>query len=253
MAFGFLKKKGSKCGELTLSDIILPGHVGIIMDGNGRWAKKRGLPRSAGHSAGAQNFRTITKYCSTIGIKHLTVYAFSTENWKRPKEEIDSLMNLFKSYLEEALRDFKDEDIVVRFIGDKTAFSPDLQALIKENEESSAHRTGMVLNLAMNYGGRDEIVRAARQIAREVQNGTTEIDKIDVQMVSDHLYTAGQPDPDLIIRPSGEYRISNFLLWQSAYAEYVILDDVLWPDFTKKMLDQALIEYAKRNRRFGGV
>lgn len=253
MAFGFLKKKGSKDGELTLSDIILPGHVGIIMDGNGRWAKKRGLPRSAGHSAGAQNFRTITKYCSTIGIKHLTVYAFSTENWKRPKEEIDSLMNLFKSYLEEALRDFKDEDIVVRFIGDKTAFSPDLQALIKENEESSAHRTGMVLNLAMNYGGRDEIVRAARQIAREVQNGTTEIDKIDVQMVSDHLYTAGQPDPDLIIRPSGEYRISNFLLWQSAYAEYVILDDVLWPDFTKKMLDQALIEYAKRNRRFGGV
>lgn len=253
MAFGFFKKKGSKDGELTLSDIILPGHVGIIMDGNGRWAKKRGLPRSAGHSAGAQNFRTITKYCSTIGIKHLTVYAFSTENWKRPKEEIDSLMNLFKSYLEEALRDFKDEDIVVRFIGDKTAFSPDLQALIKENEESSAHRTGMVLNLAMNYGGRDEIVRAARQIAREVQNGTTEIDKIDVQMVSDHLYTAGQPDPDLIIRPSGEYRISNFLLWQSAYAEYVILDDVLWPDFTKKMLDQALIEYAKRNRRFGGV
>lgn len=253
MAFGFLKKKGSKDGELTLSDIILPVHVGIIMDGNGRWAKKRGLPRSAGHSAGAQNFRTITKYCSTIGIKHLTVYAFSTENWKRPKEEIDSLMNLFKSYLEEALRDFKDEDIVVRFIGDKTAFSPDLQALIKENEESSAHRTGMVLNLAMNYGGRDEIVRAARQIAREVQNGTTEIDKIDVQMVSDHLYTAGQPDPDLIIRPSGEYRISNFLLWQSAYAEYVILDDVLWPDFTKKMLDQALIEYAKRNRRFGGV
>lgn len=253
MAFGFLKKKGSRDGELTLSDIILPGHVGIIMDGNGRWAKKRGLPRSAGHSAGAQNFRTITKYCSTIGIKHLTVYAFSTENWKRPKEEIDSLMNLFKSYLEEALRDFKDEDIVVRFIGDKTAFSPDLQALIKENEESSAHRTGMVLNLAMNYGGRDEIVRAARQIAREVQNGTTEIDKIDAQMVSDHLYTAGQPDPDLIIRPSGEYRISNFLLWQSAYAEYVILDDVLWPDFTKKMLDQALIEYAKRNRRFGGV
>lgn len=253
MAFGFFKKKGYRDGELTLSDIILPGHVGIIMDGNGRWAKKRGLPRSAGHSAGAQNFRTITKYCSTIGIKHLTVYAFSTENWKRPKEEVDSLMNLFKSYLEEALRDFKDEDIVVKFIGDKTAFSPDLQALIKENEESSANRTGMVLNIAMNYGGRDEIVRAVRQIAREVQNGTTEIDKIDVQTVSGHLYTAGQPDPDLIIRPSGEYRISNFLLWQSAYAEYVILDDVLWPDFTKKMLDQALIEYARRNRRFGGV
>ena len=253
MAFGFLKKNGYGDRELTHSDITLPRHVGIIMDGNGRWAKKRGLPRSAGHSAGAQNFRTITKYCSSIGIKYLTIYAFSTENWKRPKEEVDSLMNLFKSYLEEALRDFKDEDIVVRFIGDKSAFSPDLQALIKENEECSAHRTGMVLNLAMNYGGRDEIIRAVKQIALEVKNGSTDIDKIDVQMVSGHLYTAGQPDPDLIIRPSGEYRISNFLLWQSAYAEYVILDDVLWPDFTKKMLDQALIEYAKRSRRFGGV
>lgn len=253
MAFGFFKKKGLQEGKLTLSDIILPEHVGIIMDGNGRWAKKRGLPRSAGHSAGAQNFRTITRYCSTIGIKYLTVYAFSTENWKRPKEEVDSLMSLFKSYLEEALRDFKDEDIVVKFIGDKTAFSPDLQALIKENEAFSADRTGMVLNIAMNYGGRDEIVRAVRQIAEEVQNGTVSIEKINMQMVSDHLYTAGQPDPDLVIRPSGEYRISNFLLWQSAYTEYVILDDVLWPDFTTKMLNQALIEYARRNRRFGGV
>lgn len=253
MAFGFFKNKNAFERELTLKDIVLPVHVGLIMDGNGRWAKKRGLPRSAGHTAGAQNFRTITKYCSTIGIKYLTVYAFSTENWSRPKEEVDSLMSLFKSYLEEALRDFKDENIVVKFIGDKTAFTPDLQALIKENEESSANRTGMVLNIAMNYGGRDEIVRAVRLISQEALDGKVKTEDIDAQMISDRLYTAGQPDPDLVIRPSGEYRISNFLLWQSAYTEYVILDDVLWPDFTKKMLDQALIEYARRNRRFGGV
>ena len=238
--------------ELTLSDIVLPEHIGIIMDGNGRWAKKRGLPRSAGHTAGAQTFRKIARYCSDIGIRYLTVYAFSTENWRRPKDEIDALMKLFKQYLQEAIRDFKDDSIVLRFLGDRSAFSPDLLALMEENEAESKDRDGMVLNIAMNYGGRAEMIHAMRDIAQKVADGTVKPDDIDEQMVSNHLYTKGEPDPDLIIRPSGENRTSNFLLWQSAYAEYVIMD-VLWPDFKEKDLDAALIEYAKRNRRFGGV
>lgn len=248
-----LFSKGSKNRQrLTISDIKLPAHLGIIMDGNGRWAKKRNLPRSAGHTAGAKVFRTIVKHCSNIGIKHTTVYAFSTENWSRPDDEVSALMNLFKSYLEEALSDFKDEDIVVKFIGDKTKFEPKLQELIKRNEDESADRPGMVLNIAMNYGGRDEITNAVCEIALEVKNGTITADDINSQLISDHLYTRGQPDPDLIIRPSGEYRTSNFLLWQSAYSEYAF-SNVLWPDFTPELLEEILIEFAGRNRRFGGV
>lgn len=233
-------------------NIVLPKHIGIIMDGNGRWAKKRGLPRSAGHTAGAQNFRTITRYCSEIGIRYLTVYAFSTENWKRPEEEVSALMKLFKQYLEEALTDFKDDSIVVRFIGDTSAFSPELQELIDRTERESAERTGMVLNIAMNYGSRDEIVMAVKNISEKVNAGQLSIDEITADTVSSHLYTTGQPDPDLIIRPSGEYRISNFMLWQAAYTEFVILDK-LWPDFSTDDLDAALLEFSRRNRRFGGV
>ena len=233
-------------------EINLPEHIGIIMDGNGRWAKKRMLLRSAGHKAGAQTFRKITRYCSDIGIKHLTVYAFSTENWKRPKDEVSALMNLFKSYLEEALSDFKDDSIVVKFIGDKSVFPDDLRNLMIENEESSKDRNGMVLNIAMNYGSRDEIVRAVKSISEKVVSNKIDINDIDEQLISDHLYTSGQPDPDLIIRPSGEYRISNFMLWQSAYSEYVIMNK-LWPDFTSDDLDEALKIYSQRNRRFGGV
>ena len=231
---------------------VLPEHIGIIMDGNGRWAKKRKLPRSAGHNAGGKVFRKISRYCSDIGIKYLTVYAFSTENWKRPKEEIDALMKLFKDYLEEALSDFKDDSIIVRFIGDKTPFSDELKALMIENEEGSKDRDGMVLNIAMNYGSRDEIVRAVKNISENVKEGVLDIDSIDEDLISDNLYTAGQPDPDLVIRPSGEYRISNFLLWQSAYTEFVIMNK-LWPDFTEKDLDEAIDIYSNRNRRFGGV
>ncbi len=230
----------------------LPEHIGIIMDGNGRWAKKRMLPRSAGHSAGSKVFRTIARYCSDIGVKHLTVYAFSTENWKRPAEEVNALMKLFKEYLEEALRDFKDDSIVVNFIGDKSSFDKELVDLMIENEESSKDRTGMILNIAMNYGSRDEIVRAVKSIAGGVKDGSIDIDLIDEDLISVNLYTANQPDPDLIIRPSGEYRLSNFLLWQSAYTEFVIMDK-LWPDFTTKDLDQAIIIFNNRNRRFGGV
>ena len=215
----------------------VPQHIGIIMDGNGRWAKKRGLPRTAGHTAGASNFRTITRYASSIGVKYLTVSA---------------LMKLFHQYLEEALRDFMDENIRVRFIGDVSAFNEELQALIHRVEEASAPKTGMVLNLAMNYGGRAEIVHAARALAQRVQDGALEPGDIDEAAISGALYTAGQPDPDLIIRPSGEERLSNFLLWQSAYAEFVSFD-ILWPDFKPKHLDQAIEIFNRRNRRFGGV
>ncbi len=230
----------------------LPQHLGIIMDGNGRWAKKRGLPRSAGHTAGANNFRTITRYCSSIGIPYLTVYAFSTENWKRPMEEVRALMLLFKQYLEEALRDFMEENIKVRFIGDVSAFSEDLKELIGRVERESSVKTGMVLNIAMNYGGRAEITHAVRVLAEDVKAGRVLPGDISEEAIASRLYTAGQPDPDLIIRPSGECRISNFLLWQSAYAEYIMMD-ILWPDFKTKDLDWALREYSNRNRRFGGV
>lgn len=235
-----------------IASIKLPTHLGIIMDGNGRWAKKRGLPRSAGHKAGGQTFRKITRYCSDIGIKYLTLYAFSTENWNRPKDEVNMLMKYFKEYLTEALSDFRDDSIVVKFLGDMSAFPEDLRELMMENQSLSASRSGMVLNLAMNYGGRDEIVNAVKKISKLVADGNIDINSINEKLISDNLYTCGQPDPDFIIRPSGEYRTSNFLLWQSAYAEYYI-DSVLWPDYTKEHLNKALVEYSKRNRRFGGV
>lgn len=238
--------------EISLKDIELPEHIGIIMDGNGRWAKKRGLPRTAGHTAGAQTFRRIARYCSDIGIKYLTVYAFSTENWKRPKDEVDAIMKLFKEYMLEAISDFQDDSIVVKFIGDRSVFSDDMLQLIEKNENDSKDRDGMVLNIAMNYGGRDEIVHAVKKIAQNVKDDKLSVSDINAQLISENIYTASQPDPDLIIRPSGEYRTSNFLLWQSAYSEYCIMD-VLWPDFKSEHLDKALIEYAKRNRRFGGI
>ncbi len=233
-------------------DRPLPAHVGIIMDGNGRWAKKRFLPRSAGHKAGASNFRTITRYASQIGIKYLTVYAFSTENWSRPQEEVSALLVLFRQYLEEALRDFAEENIRVRFIGDTSRFPQELRQLIRRVEEASASKTGMVLNLAMNYGGRAELTRAVRLLLQDVKSGVLSEEEIGEEAIAARLYTAGQPDPDLIIRPSGEERLSNFLLWQSAYAEFVYFD-ILWPDFRPEDLDKALDIYASRQRRFGGA
>ena len=247
MALAFIKKQ-----EEGQQPLHLPVHIGIIMDGNGRWAKKRFLPRSAGHRAGVSNFRTITRYCSKIGVKYLTMYAFSTENWSRPAEEVGALMGLFKEYLEEALRDFMDENIRVRFIGDVSAFPEDLRKLIQEVEEASAPKTGMVLNLAMNYGGRAEITRAAQAFAREVAAGERRPEDLTEELFSSYLYTGGQPDPDLIIRPSGEERLSNFLLWQGAYAEFVYFD-ILWPDFKTSDLDEATRIYSSRQRRFGGV
>lgn len=234
------------------SQSVMPRHLGIIMDGNGRWAKKRGLPRTAGHTAGAANFKKITRYCASIGIEYLTVYAFSTENWKRPSDEIQALMKIFKQYLEEALRDFLGENIRVNFIGDLTVFPQNLQELFARTEQVSADKTGMVLNIAMNYGGRAELTHAVRLLARQVQQGALLPEQITEDLISQHLYTAGQPDPDLVLRPSGEYRISNFLLWQSAYTEYIVMDK-LWPDFTTQDLDAALLEFSNRNRRFGGI
>ena len=247
MAVAFGKKQ-----EEGQAPLHLPVHIGIIMDGNGRWAQKRFLPRSAGHRAGAQNFRTITRYCSKIGIRYLTVYAFSTENWNRPSDEVGALLRLFKEYLEEALRDFMDENIRVRFIGDVSAFPAELRTLIQEVEEASACKTGMVLNLAMNYGGRAEITRAAKRVAQEVASGNLGLEDLTEERFAQYLYTGGQPDPDLIIRPSGEERLSNFLLWQSAYAEFIYFD-ILWPDFKTSDLDRAIEIYSSRQRRFGGV
>ena len=245
MVFGKKQEEGQ-------APIHLPVHIGIIMDGNGRWAQKRFLPRSAGHRAGAQNFRTITRYCSKIGIRYLTVYAFSTENWNRPSDEVGALLRLFKEYLEEALRDFMDENIRVRFIGDVSAFPAELRGLIQEVEEASACKTGMVLNLAMNYGGRAEITRAAKKVAQEAVSGSLRPEELTEERFAQYLYTGSQPDPDLIIRPSGEERISNFLSWQSAYAEFVYFD-ILWPDFKTSDLDRAIEVYSSRQRRFGGV
>jgi undecaprenyl diphosphate synthase len=222
------------------------------MDGNGRWAKKRGLPRSAGHAAGAAVFKTIVRYCSRIGIQYLTVYAFSTENWKRPHDEILALMNLFRQYMTDALTSLLDRDIRIRFLGDTSVFDPRLQDLIAQVKRRSEDRTGMVLNIALNYGGRAELARACRLLAQDVREGRLDPGQIDEQAISARLYTAGEPDPDLIIRPSGEKRISNFLLWQSAYAEYVVMD-ILWPDFRPKDLERALDEYSARHRRFGGI
>ena len=225
----------------------LPQHIAIIMDGNGRWAKKRGLPRSAGHAAGAKTFKQIARYCNKIGIKYLTVYAFSTENWKRPETEVKGIMDLFRSYLKD-VDNFKGENIRLQFIGDRAPLDDDIKELMLNAEKESENATGLHLNMAINYGGRDEIVNAVKNIAEK----KIPPEDITEELISSELYTAGQPDPDFIIRPSGEYRLSNYLIWQSAYAEYWF-SDVLWPDFTPRHLDKALEEFSHRNRRFGGV
>ena len=230
----------------------LPTHVGIIMDGNGRWAKRRGLPRKMGHRAGANAFKTIARYANKIGLRYLTAYVFSTENWKRPKDEVDSIGALLRSYLDE-MDGYRKENIRVLFIGDRTAFDADIQAKMARAEENSKNATGLTLILAINYGGRAEIARAARRIAEDAKAGKISPDAVDESLFSQYLYTAGIPDVDLLIRPSGEYRLSNFLLWQTAYAEYVFMSGVLWPDFKPETLDEALAEYRSRSRRFGGL
>lgn len=228
-----------------------PRHIAIIMDGNGRWAKQRGLPRTAGHAAGAEAFRRIANYCRTLGVEYLTVYAFSTENWKRSAEEVAGIMKLLRRYLEEALRDMEKNRVRFCFFGDLSKLSPELQALCDRAQKQSEDYDVQV-NFCLNYGGRDEIVRAAQRFALDAADGKCRPEELTEEMFSSYLYSAGVPDPELIIRPSGEKRTSNFLLWQSAYSEYVFMN-VLWPDFSPADLDAAIEEYHRRNRRFGGV
>lgn len=229
----------------------LPLHIGIIMDGNGRWAKKRGLPRNAGHKVGSEAFKKTVRYCNKIGIKYLTVFAFSTENWARPEDEVKAIISILRSYLSEA-KNYRSENVRTRFIGDISAFDEDIRKKIAESETESEGFTGLTLNIAVNYGGREEILHSVREIAGLVKQNKISPDEIDGVMLENHLYTAGCPDVDLLIRTSGEMRISNFLLWQSSYAE-LVFTDVLWPDFTSADIDSALEEYARRNRRFGGI
>ncbi|MBP3660287.1 MAG: di-trans,poly-cis-decaprenylcistransferase [Oscillospiraceae bacterium] len=228
-----------------------PRHIAIIMDGNGRWAKNRGLPRTAGHAAGAETFRRIANHCRALGVEYLTVYAFSTENWKRSEEEISGIMKLLKNYLLEAMRDMEKNRVRFCFFGDLTRLNPELQELCAQAESASMDYDVQV-NFCLNYGGRDEIVRAAREFARKVAAGECSAENLTEENFSDLMYSAGVPDPELVIRPSGELRLSNFLLWQSAYSEFVYMN-VLWPDFKEKDLDAAIAEFHRRNRRFGGV
>ncbi len=239
----------------VLSNISLPRHIGIIMDGNGRWAKQRGLKRSEGHKEGAKVFRRICDYAAEIGIECLTFYAFSTENWKRPADEVEAIMNLFRDYLFEAKEREEENEakgMRIRYIGDRKALPDDIVNLINQLEGLSADKCKITVNLAVNYGGRDEILNAVKEIAKRVETGETKSDDITLKDIDDNLYTAGLPDPDLIIRPSGEYRLSNFLIWQAAYSEFWF-SDILWPDFSNDDFDKAIIEYAQRNRRFGGI
>ena len=238
------KSSDNKAGKPDMDR--LPRHIAIIMDGNGRWAKRRGLPRSAGHAAGAEVFRKIATYCKDLGIEYFTVYAFSTENWKRSQDEVNAIMKLLAQFLNEALRDMEINRVKVKFLGDLTPLSDELKALIAKTEEISAKYDGAQVNLCVNYGGRDELVHAVNKL---IADGRTEITENDI---SENLYTAGIPEPDMIIRPGGEYRLSNFLMWQSSYSE-LIFTDTLWPDFTTDDIDKAIIEFQSRDRRYGGA
>ncbi len=239
----FSKKVSHKAGQVDKSR--LPRHIAIIMDGNGRWAKKRGLPRTAGHKVGAETFRKIALYCKALGVEYLTIYAFSTENWKRPADEVSTLMSLLKKYMQEAIDTMERDQMKLRFFGDLSALSPELQALAHKANEVADRVEGFQANLCINYGGRDEILHAARECAAAGVEMTEE-------NLERHLYSAGIPDPELIIRPGGELRLSNFLLWQCAYSEFYFCD-TLWPDFGERDLDEAIVAFQQRDRRFGGV
>ena len=240
---GLFRKRGNPAGQVDMSR--LPRHIAIIMDGNGRWAKKRGLPRTAGHKAGAETFRDIATYCRELGVEYLTVYAFSTENWKRPKDEVDTIMGLLEQYLQEAIDTMERDHIRLKIWGDTAALSPKLQQMVAQTNAISTHYQGFQANICLNYGGRSEILRAARLCAEAGEEWTEE-------NFGKYLWSAGIPDPELIIRPSGELRLSNFLLWQCAYSEFYFCD-TLWPDFDRAALDRAIIDYQGRDRRFGGV
>ncbi len=234
-----------------MEEKLLPQHIAIIMDGNRRWARERNLETKLGHKEGAENLKRIAKYANKIGIRYLTVYAFSTENWKRTKEEVGALMLLLQKYVEDFLTDKNMDNIKINILGDISKLDNGLQKSIQRIVEKTSSNTGLTLNIAFNYGGRDEIVKATQKIATKVKNGEIQIDEINEDLVSNSLYTAGQPDPDLLIRPGGEQRISNYLLWQLAYTEFLFIPKY-WPDFTEKDLDDAIQTFENRNRKFGG-
>lgn len=250
----FSKKKSTNDDQLydTLDKTRIPGHIAVIMDGNGRWAQKRGLPRTFGHRAGAENLRNIVKVASEIGVKVLTAYAFSTENWKRPEEEVNFLMALLSDYLDNEIEELDSNDVKIRFIGKVTELASSLQKKIENAQARTADNSGLILNLAVNYGGRAEITRAVQIIAEKVMKGELRPQEINDTVIENHLYTVGLPEPDLLIRPSGDFRISNFLLWQLAYTEFWF-SDINWPDFGPEHLIKAVIEFQRRDRRFGGL
>ena len=232
--------------------VKIPEHIAIVMDGNGRWASSRGLPRTAGHKAGAETFRRIATHCSRIGLPYLTVYAFSTENWKRPEAEVRTIMELLRRYLIEAREKMVQENTALRIIGDQSRLPEPLRTLFRETDELSKRTNGLRVNVCLNYGARDEITRAVRAIARDAAAGKVDAGEITADYISSRLDTAGIPDPDLIIRPGAEHRLSNYLLWQAAYAE-LYFSDTLWPDFDEEELDRAIVWFSTRKRRFGGV
>ena len=229
----------------------VPRHIAIILDGNGRWARRRGLPRTAGHAAGSENFRKIATYCKNIGVEYLTVYAFSTENWKRPEDEVKTIMRLLRRYLNEAIDTMERDKIRMKIFGDVAGLPLELQELVRKTDEISKRYQGFQANICLNYGGRDEIVHAAKRYAEDYAAGRTQ-GELSEEQFGGYLYSAGIPDPDLLIRPGGEQRISNFLLWQCAYAEFYF-SDVLWPDFGTDELDKAIAAFRQRDRRFGKV
>ncbi len=248
----FKFKKDAIKEKIQLDMERIPAHIAIIMDGNGRWAKQRKLPRTMGHRAGMKNIKMMVEESSNLGVKYLTLYAFSTENWKRTKEEVGALMDLVVEFINKEFEELHRNNVKLNSIGDISKLPEKSKAAVEDAMYKTRNNTGLTLNIALNYGGRDEIVKGVKEIAKEVLEGKLQIDNIDDKIISDHLYTSGMPDPDIIIRPSGELRLSNYLLWQSAYSEFWF-SNINWPDFTKEDLRRAISDFQKRDRRFGGV
>jgi len=246
-----LKKQSNRDKE-KIDKERLPNHIAIIMDGNGRWAKERNLPRTMGHRAGVEALKAIVKEFNNLGIKYLSVYAFSTENWIRPKEEVSALMDLLVEFLEKELDELDEGNVVIDYLGDISKLPVKCQNILHKSKNKTQNNSGVHLNLCLNYGGRDEIVKSFKEIYKKIKNGDLNIDDVDEEMISKHLYTSDMPDPDMLIRPSGELRISNFLIWQCAYTEFWF-SNIFWPDFRIEHLHKAIIDYQKRDRRFGCV
>ncbi len=248
----FKFKKDTIKEKIQIDMERIPAHIAIIMDGNGRWAKQRKLPRTMGHRAGMKNIKMMVEESSNLGVKYLTLYAFSTENWKRSKEEVGALMDLVVEFINKEFEELHRNNVKLNSIGDISKLPEKSKAAVENAMYKTRNNTGLTLNIALNYGGRDEIVKGVKEIAKEVLEGKLQVDNIDDKIISDHLYTSGMPDPDIVIRPSGELRLSNYLLWQSAYSEFWF-SNINWPDFTKEDLRRAISDFQKRDRRFGGV